>query len=80
MMAPVPALPLKEPIAAPVPAPRRPPDTARSPGVVPQAEIATAVSNTADAVKREILFNMALSRFRVAEFQRLNEAVCSLPS
>src|SRR6266568_6281701 len=49
--APRPALPVTEPIAAPVPAPSSPPDTARSPGVVPQADNARAVARTADTAE-----------------------------
>src|SRR6185503_258858 len=47
--APVPALPVTDPIAAPAPAPSKPPETARSPGVVPHALNATAVTSAAAA-------------------------------
>jgi hypothetical protein len=38
-------------MAAPAPAPKSPPDTARSPGVVPQADNMSAAASAADAEK-----------------------------
>src|SRR5205085_11201399 len=51
IMAPAPALPDREPTAAPAPAPKRPPDAARSPGVVPQAAKARAAVTAAQPAK-----------------------------
>jgi hypothetical protein len=63
MSAPLPALPVTEPMAAPVPAPSSPPDKARSPGVVPQAESATPTANTAasEAGLRVVFVNTSAS-------------------
>src|SRR5262245_51226962 len=47
MSAPVPALPVAEPIAAPAPAPIKPPESARSPGFVPHAESTVAATAAA---------------------------------
>ena len=44
------ALPLSEPTAAPAPAPIKPPETARSPGVVPQAESMASAAKLAAKV------------------------------
>jgi len=61
MRAPVPALPAAPPISAPVPAPSKPPETARSPGVVPQA-VSVSPAARIDAPKHiERVMNMALS-------------------
>lgn len=52
MTAPRPTLPVTDPMAAPAPAPSRPPETARSPGVVPQAANVSAIAMPADAAER----------------------------
>src|SRR5262245_30155904 len=64
MTAPLPASPESEPIAAPPPAPSRPPDTMRSSGVVPQADSAKPVAKIAAIAPllRIIFFIIVISR------------------
>src|SRR5687767_5463838 len=70
MIAPVPASPEREPIAPPTPAPSRPPDSARSPGVVPQADNPAAITALRAKVLKVLVFNISRLPYRGLVLER----------